>query len=140
MSTVHHFASGSVEFDELYFIGEAKYGVHIDTRTVAEVTQAAVRHYHQPVGYISNRVNDYSRDYAVYAHMKKELPNLVCVAIVQPNTRQMAFTALEQRIVNQILPVQIFSDIDAAKCWTEEQVRAMRSPDTRLLTRHEASR
>ncbi|MEZ4701293.1 MAG: hypothetical protein R2834_13230 [Rhodothermales bacterium] len=126
MTITHEMDVAGLEFHERYVIAKVAYGVHLDPANSEAGIELIAARYQQPFGYISNRINDYSRDYGLYRLIKEKAPNLACIALVIDRPHARAMARIEQRVGNRSVPVEIFADLASAVAWTEEQVERAR--------------
>ncbi|MCG2418665.1 hypothetical protein K8089_06490 [Aequorivita sp. F47161] len=107
-----------IEFYKTYMIATPAEGITLDEEYVAKIQELASQFYgDQSFGYISNRVNDYSRNLSPKSYTR-QIPHLVAFAIVYKSQRTLEIANFEKFFIH--IPFQTFKKLSAAKDWMLE--------------------
>ncbi len=107
-----------IEFYEHYMISTFIEGMILNNEDVYEIQQLAAGFYqNKPFGYISNRVNDYSRNLSPNSY-NIQLPTMFAFAIVYKTETSLSVANFEKFFIKA--PFKTFQSLSKAKEWMRE--------------------
>ncbi len=110
----HSISLGQFYFLKNIIVAEINEGVHVDFNASKEFISLIIDFYgtEKPIGYICNRVNNFSISPLDYPKFNRSLPNLTIFGIVHNNHFDRMNYEIEKRFCNK--PYKAFSDLYTA--------------------------
>jgi len=110
----HSVALGQFYFLKNFVVAEINEGAHVDFKASKEFISLIIDFYgtEKPIGYICNRVNNFSLSPLDYPKFNKSLPNITIFGIVHNNHFDRMNYEIEKRFCNK--PYKSFSDLYSA--------------------------
>ncbi|PHR12694.1 MAG: hypothetical protein COA40_07320 [Aequorivita sp.] len=107
-----------IEFYEHYMISTFIEGMTLNNEDVGKIQELSAQFYqNKPFGYISNRINDYSRNLSPNSY-NIQLPNLFAFAIVYKSETSRKVANFEKFFIKA--PFKTFQSLSQAKQWMGE--------------------
>lgn len=109
-----------IEFYEKYMICTPNAGIILNEKHVEEIQNYASEFYgERSFGYISNRMNDYSRNISPKSYTK-QFPKLAAFAVVYKSESSLNIANFEKYFIK--VPFTTFEKINPAKEWMLKQI------------------
>lgn len=110
-----------IEFYKNYMISTPAEGIILNEEYVFKIQDLASQFYgEKSFGYISNRVNDYSRNLSPKSYTR-QFPRLVAFAIVYKTNTTLEIANFEKYFIK--VPFNTFNKLNSAKEWMLEQIK-----------------
>lgn len=115
---------GKIWVHDRILVNEMNEGALLDVDTNRKILKIGEAHFGEEFfGYISHRVNSYAVNPMVYRD-SAEHPQLKAIAVVSENALTRQTARLEQQFYTNKNSFGIFSNLEEAKTWMQEQLNS----------------